>query len=127
MARGEYDFANAPIEPDSVLPRDEALIEVFCITPNGEPIFFEVSSKFAENGNDYWILIRNFGLFSRDFGGSRTPLAQRQFSPTEATSARKRINEYFSGSEKKNFFPFNMSKAHFLGTEFVDGWIVLLG
>jgi hypothetical protein len=68
-------------------------------------------------------VIANFGIFSPSFAGSKS--AQRQFTSAEAKSARDRIDEYFSGADRKGYFPYNMGKGHFLGIEFVEGWIVI--
>jgi hypothetical protein len=125
MAPDEYDFAHASIEADSVLPRDDALIRVFRTDTGGSQFFFEVDYKFAENGNDFWVVIANFGIPSPSFAGSRAKRAQRQFTSAEAKSARGRIDEYFSGSDRNGYFPYNMGKGHFLGIEFVEGWIVI--
>ena len=113
MVQDKYEFANAPIEADSVLLRDPDLINVFRIIPGEKPIFFELRYKYAENGNDFWVIIENFGLFDRDLAGSKTPMAQRQFTAAEAESARYRIDEYFSGPEKKRLFSFQCGQSSF--------------
>ena len=124
MVEAGYRFADAPIEYDANLPRDDRMIKVFRIDSDRAPVLFEVNYKFAENGNDFWVVIANFGIFERTLAGSRTPSVQKKFNSVEVKSARQRIEEYFSSQEQKNFSPFNSGRGRILGIEFVDGWIV---
>jgi hypothetical protein len=124
MAEGDRDFSGGSIAPfASVRGPEDTGIDVFRLSSNKDSVLFEMRYAFAENGNDFWVVISNFGIPSADAAGSRTPLMQSKFNASEAQSAKKRIEEYFSGTERKNFMPFCIAKARYLETKFVDGWI----
>jgi hypothetical protein len=125
MAETDPGFADARIRFDAyVRGPEETGISVFVIEADKEQALFEVDFKFAENGNDFWVIISNFGLKGKAFAGSKTPAAQRNFSHETIVSARRRLEEYFSSSEEKKYSPFDSSKASFLGIRFSDGWAV---
>lgn len=126
MAEVKQIFSNAPIKYEAyVRGGDDDLIHVFSIETSAGPTLFEADYEFAANGNDFWVLITNFGLYRKSLAGSRAPAAQRGFSSREIESATDRIREYFSGPEEKDFLPFNTGKGHFLGVKFTPGWAVL--
>ena len=128
MVETEHDLANAPIKYEAyVRGPEETGIAVLRMDTESGPTFFEMHLRFAANGNDFWVVISNFGLPDRAFAGSRTSSVQRKFSPTEVESVRERLREYFSGPEEKKYAPFSISGSRFLGVEFADGWIVQKG
>jgi len=124
MTEGDRDFAGGSIVSfASVRGPDDTGIDVFRLSSNKDSVLFEMRYPFAQNGNDFWVIISNFGIPSADAAGSKTPLMQSEFNDIEAQSAKRRIEEYFSGPERKNFMPFYLAKARYLGTKFADGWI----
>jgi hypothetical protein len=124
MAEGDRDFAGGSIVSfASVRGPDDTGIDVFRLSSNKDSVLFEMRYPFAQNGNDFWVVISNFGIPSPAAAGSKTPLLQARFDPIEAQSAKRRIEEFFSGTEEKDFMPFNLPKARYLGTKFADGWI----
>ena len=122
MVETEVDFSTAEIVYDSVARGpEENLIEVFRISTREGSNFFEIDYKFATNGNDFWIVVRNFGLPT---AGTRSPSFRRHFRPSEAESAKRRIEEYILGAEEKRFGPFRINKGRCLGIDFAEDWIV---
>jgi hypothetical protein len=125
MAGTDRSFANSHIRFDAyVRGPEETGICVFVIERGEEQTLFEVSFQFAGNGNDFRVVVSNFGLKNKALAGSRSTVAQHKFNCTEIASVRRRLEEYFSGPEEKNYSPFKSSKAHFLGIGFPDGWKV---
>ena len=121
----ESDLATAPIKYEAyVRGPEERGIDVLRMDTESGPIFFEMHLRFAENGNDFWVVISNFGLPSTTLAGSQSPSVQRKFSPAEIESVRERLREYFSGPEEKKYVPFSVSGSRLLGVEFADGWVV---
>ncbi len=124
MGKAEQDFKNASIRFDSYVPGpNESGVRVFSIEGSKGITFFEVKFEFAENGNDFWVVISNFGIPSVSAAGSGPGIVQRKFNDTEAESARERLEEYFNGPEEKRFGPFGSSRATFLGVKYESGWI----
>jgi len=124
MTEGDRDFAGGSIVSfASVRGPDDTGIDVFRLSSNKDSVLFEMRYPFAQNGNDFGVVISNFGIPSPAAAGSKTPLMQAGFDPIEALSAKRRIEEYFSGPEEKSFIPFNLGKGRYLGAKFVDGWI----
>jgi hypothetical protein len=103
---------------------EETGISVLRMEAKGAPVFFEMHLKFAANGNDFYVVIANFGIGDKTLAGSHSPLVQRKFSPAEIRSIKQRLEEYFSGPEEKKFVPFSVGGGCFLGVEFADRWIV---
>jgi hypothetical protein len=107
-------FANATIGYEaSVRGPKETGINLFT---------FEVAYRI-ENGNNFHVVISNFGLPGREWAGSKAPIVQMRFSSEEAESAKRRLIEFFSGQEDKPYMPFNLPQANFLGADFAKNWI----
>jgi hypothetical protein len=121
MVDANYDFTSARIEADAVVPHNGSRINVFRTSSNRGQVLFEVDYKFAKNGNDFTVIISNFGIPNKFAAGSEG--VQKKFNSVESNSARQRIEEYFYDSKEKKAFPFEMGRGRFLGIEFVDGWI----
>ena len=125
MENADQILPKAPIKHEAyVRGPEETGIDVLRMETERGPTFFEMHLRFAANGNDFWIVIANFGIGDKNLAGSCTSLVQRKFNTTEIGSIRRRLEEYFSGPEEKKYVPFSVSGARFLGVEFADGWIV---
>jgi hypothetical protein len=126
MADVEQIFSRVPVRFDGCeRGSDEVGIFVFEIKTATGPLWFEVDYEFASNGNDFHIVVSNFGLLRKSLAGSRIPSHRREFTSREIESATDRIRDYFSDSEEKDFFPFNTGKGRFIGVRFTPGWAVL--
>jgi hypothetical protein len=124
MSDEDPSFAGAPIKFESyVRGPDDMGIRLFTIEPPGKKILFEVAYRYGEDGNDFHVVISNFGLSDRGWAGSKSSRVQMKFSPEAAESARGRIVEFFSGAEDKPFMPFSVPQARFRGVEFAKSWI----
>lgn len=118
-------FSDNVIRMDSyVKGADEVGICVFTIESRNGEILFEVKFSLSENKCDFWVIVSNFGIPDRYAAGSKSGILQRLFTHTEAETAKRRIEEYFTGSEKKEFPPFSMSRAVCLGVKFSEQWII---
>lgn len=121
-------FAGAAIRPDgNVWTWNDGHQDVMRIDNGRCPYWFTINTAWAENGNDFWIVIRYFGFTSRNAGGDERGRGRPIFTAKQAASARKRINEYCHGSEDKIFYPFNCKDLRFLGVIFVEGWVLVDG
>ena len=118
------DFKNAPIKFEAyVRGAEETGIRLFTIEAEGRKTLFEVSYRYGRNGNDFHVVISNFGLGDRGWAGSKSSIVQLKFDSRTAQSAKCRIMEFFSGSEEKPFMPFNVPQARFIGVIFAAHWI----
>jgi hypothetical protein len=116
-------FSGAPVKALYYVPGpEETGIHIYSIETSAGSTLFEVDFEFAENGNDLWVLIHNFGLPNKESAGSEPPDFLRKFSSREIESAIDRIRQYFSGSEAKDSFPFSHPKTRVLGVKFSANW-----
>jgi hypothetical protein len=104
------------------------VFEVFVVETGEDSFWFEASADYAENGNDFQMTIRNFGLHHKTAAGSHTPIVRKCFSPSEAKSAEARVKLFFRGSECDGiqpYSPFPGAKGRCIGVAFSKGWITL--
>ena len=107
---------------------DNKPIEVFVVETDQGPFWFEVSYKFADNQNAFWVTVGNFGLRRREAAGSTLPALRRSFSAAEAEAARKRVEAVFLGPHDNPdlpFLPFRRGRNKCRGVTFPDGWITV--
>jgi len=121
-------FAGAAIKPDGdVWTWDDGHQGVMRIDNGRQPYWFTIDLAFAENGNDFWVVVRYFGFTFRDAGGGDRGRGRAVFTAKQAASARKRISEYYYGPEDKIIFPFHHANCQFLGVIYVEGWALVEG
>jgi hypothetical protein len=126
MNAADDAFAGARIKPDGdTLTWNDSRVGVARIEISDHAYWFIPEHKWHENGNDFWIVIRRFGFTLRDAAGTKTGTGRAIFTKKLAESAKKRLIEYYSGSEDKIVFPFGVAKTKFLGVIFEDGWILV--
>jgi len=97
-------------------------IRLFKFTLLDESVYFECHFHFAENGNDFRVFIRNFGIRHATLAGSTTPTIQMKFGPTEAQAIKHAIVDYFENTPP-NTHPFSSKKGKLIGVDFENGWI----
>lgn len=130
MSESKYGFETANIKYDGDVrgPDDQPVGMYIVETPEG-PIWFEACYEFAENGNDFWLRVRNFGFRSKELGGSGTsPLLRLHFSAAEAQIVRARLEALFLGPHDNPNLPvgpFRHGKGKCLGVRFPELWIVV--
>jgi hypothetical protein len=122
-------FESATIKWDgSIRGPEERPIELFLVETAKGRFWFEVSYDFVENGNDFRVTVRNFGLPDRTAAGSTTPLIRRHFSRAEAQVAQTRLEALFLGPHDSPclpFVPFRRGRSKCLGVNFPNGWIAV--
>ena len=124
MSGSSDDYSNASIEYVGTQRGDFELIHVFCVNFGTSKVYFEARFEFGKNGDDFVVVISNFGLHRRTLAGSSyDPLFLKSFEASEVASIRDRLIEYFSGPEEKRFFPFTVKRANFMGVKFSNNWI----
>src|SRR5262249_45296661 len=105
---------------------DGKSIQMYVVDATDSTFWFEVYYKYAENGNDFWITVRNFGLLRKSLAGSTTPLVREYFNAAEAKMARTRVESFFKRPYEGKVLPhapFGFAKSRCLGVNFPDGWI----
>lgn len=112
MTRASIRFESVMRGPDECTG-----VQIFEMSTSNDDVLFEVEFKFTDE-NSFIVLISNFGLRDKYSAGYRSPLLQRSFSLAEIDCAKKRLTEFFSGSEKKDFFPFLSPTAHFVEVQY---------
>jgi hypothetical protein len=123
-----FDTARIKYGGSNLGGRDEKPIEMFVVEATQGSFWFEAYYEFAENGNDFLITVRNFGLYSKSAAGSPSPTVRRSFSATQAQAARSRLEALFLGRHDNPdlpFVPFRWGKGKCLGVTFPDGWITV--
>ena len=102
----------------------EQPVKLFSFVIDNEEFYFECRCRFEKNGNDFRVLIRNFGIRETSLAGSTTPTVQKSFNKIEANNIKLAIENYFLTTPPNNIPPFSMKNAKCIGVEFQDYWIV---
>src|SRR5258708_8842656 len=108
--------------------RDGEAVAMYGVETVSARFWFEVYYDYADNGNDFRVTVRNFGLLSKHLGGATNPIARRKFSVAEAKTAKARLNALFLGPHDNPdlpLLPFRIGKGRCLSVELPDGWIVV--
>ena len=120
----EADLSDARIRFDSNVrgPEDSGIF-LFSFDAKEVSTWFELDFDFAENRKDFWVTIRNFGLLTKTFAGSKTLDVLRKFSAPEKELIARRIENYFMGPEEKNLLLLTIGPGRILGVRFLNNWI----
>ncbi|HWK45027.1 MAG TPA: hypothetical protein VNT30_09915 [Stellaceae bacterium] len=104
---------------------DDSPVEIFVIEAEGDQFWFEVSYEFNQDGNDFHVMVDNFGLRSKMSAGAAS-FRRRYFADIEKQEAEIKLRILFQG-DKNNpslpFVPFHMPRSTCLGVKFKPGWI----
>jgi len=114
------DFLNgATIEYGSRIPDDDGgSLELFGINlPSGESYWFAAKKEWAENGNDYALLIGNFGAIGR------LSWKYRSFNKTQIMEIKAFLEKYFH-TENIRYFSEIMDHRKPLAFHYRDKWII---
>jgi hypothetical protein len=100
-------------------------IDLYSVRTADGLFWFEVEEEYAENDNDFWVTIRNFGLIDRASAGSTTPFVRRTFTASEARTARARLEALFMGPTDNPGLSgiYRQRQGKCLGLKFPPGWI----
>ena len=108
-------------------PDDGKLISMFLVEVDSEQFWFEAEQKFADNGYDFYVVIKNVGLRDKSAAGNSKSPTRRRFSEEEMHAIKGRLETYFlttsDGPDLPNRFKRTMSKR--LGVQYSDDWIVV--
>jgi hypothetical protein len=100
-------------------------IQLFKFHSDSGSVYFECHLRFEDNGNDFRIVIRNFGIPHTSLAGSTTPTVQKKFEREDVSDIENAIKNYFLNTPPKRS-PFSgEKKGNLLGFEFRNGWIVI--
>jgi hypothetical protein len=83
----------------SVRGPDDQGIEVYVVETIEGPLWLEAHYEWMENGNDFYLTVRNFGLVRKSAAGSTTLLFCRRFSEEDAKTAQVLLEALFMGHE----------------------------
>jgi len=121
-------LTNAVIKYDgSVRGPYDTGINVFVVRTSEGSFWFETKYEFAKNGADFFVIVWNFGLRSKEAAGSIDPGERRPFTASEAKAARARLESFFTGPRDNSSLPylFQMARARCLGVKFPTDWITI--
>ncbi len=77
------------------------MIELFLVESAAGPFWFEETREYAENGNDRWVTIRNFGLRNKDAGGQPNLHFQFQLQYCRGPNSRRSRQALLHGVKKR--------------------------
>src|SRR6185437_6283887 len=102
--------------------------DLYKIQTDHKSLWFEAEYKYAENGNDFWLTMRNFGLGNKAAAGSRSSVLLPPFTVAEAAAAKARLEGFFLGPRDNPGLPNSIrnGRGRCLGLNFPDGWIRVL-
>ncbi len=108
----------ATIEYGGDAQDNDDVVELFCIKmPSAGAYWFSVNLEFADNGNDYVMIIGDFGAIGRD------SLTCRSFKADEITEIQRFIEEYLSRHDIP-YFSSMFRNIRPLGFSYKDNWII---
>ena len=85
--------------------------------PSAGAYWFSANLEFADNGNDYVMIIEDFGAIGRD------SLTYKSFNADEITEIQRFIEEYLFGHEIP-YFSSMFRNIRPLGFRYKDNWII---
>jgi hypothetical protein len=126
------ELTNATIRDDGSVreagPNGEP-IEVFVVETAKHRFWFEIDVRYADNGDDRWVTIRNFGLRGKLSAGGTSPWALHSFNAAGANAARSLVEAFFLGSPDGAvlpYVPYAGARGRCLGVNFPRDWIEVL-
>ena len=126
MIRTQSIFVDAIISHDGVVHWTLTPWEIYVVEASEERFWFEARIDYAENGEDFRVVVWNFGLKSRHGGGTRADYWRRSFTYAEARAAKVMLHGFFLGSRHTPGlpdFPFRNGRGRCIGVDFPADWI----
>jgi hypothetical protein len=103
---------------------DDKPLKVYRMRINTQWNWFIGTPAYEPDGNQFAITVSYFGLKEKTLAGSTGNQYRRVFDVGAKEVIKKRIQDFFLGSEEKLFFPFNDPKARCIGVRFNPIWIL---
>jgi hypothetical protein len=124
MSERENIMSNAEIKADG---SDRDGIHLYLVRTTDGLFWFEADEELAQNDNDFWLTVRNFGLPERSLAGSTDPMLRRTFTAAEARTARSRLEAFFGGPTDTPGLPYfyRIRRGKCLGVNFPPDWITV--
>jgi len=119
-------FADAIISHDGVVHWTLTPWEIYLVESGDERFWFEARIDYAEDGQDFRIVVWNFGLNSRQGAGGRAGYWRRDFTYAEARAAKAMLSSFFLGSRYTPGLPdlpFRNGRGRCTGVDFPPDWI----
>jgi hypothetical protein len=104
---------------------DDIGITMFSIVISSQKYWFEGRYTFAPNGNDFTVLIGNFGIPNRNLAGSTSDALRRRFPIQLVPNIKHAIDMFFVGDHlTAGFHLFPGSKGKCLKVDYPGSWIM---